>query len=228
MIHIYLRRSTSNQAISPIRQLEDINRFLSDSGKKPDEIWSEEPVSGKAGLKDRPVLAKLLHTLDNKDTLVVASPSRLARSQLVYQTILAVIAQKQINVLFADGTELDLNNSISILLGNIHAFVAEQERKAISHRTKQALRIISRTKALGAPDKIRFGYDAGTNREYVPNPVEQEIGTHILSLQSQGMTQKNIARWLNDQGYRTRRGTTWKQSRISKLISSFRPERTMY
>ena len=221
MFHCYIRRSTAQQAISPERQLEDIK-----SASKCDinqmKVWEEQPISGSASLSARPVLTELLSALDQGDTLYVASPSRLARSQMVYQTIVSILHTKKVKVIFADGTELDLNDSLSILLGNIMSFVSEYERKAISHRTKTALALIKDKRALGRPDLVKYGWRADQYGNLVPHTGEQTILQMIQTMSNHGVTQKGIALGLNLAGHRNRQGREWNQPRVSQILSNMR------
>ena len=221
MFHAYIRRSTAKQAISPERQLEDIK-----SSSKCDlsqmRVWEEQPISGKAALSARPVLKDLLSTLKEGDTLFVASPSRLARSQMVYQTIVSIIHTKKVKVVFADGTELDLNDPISVLLGNIMSFVSEYERQAISHRTKTALSVIKDKKALGRPDLVKYGWRADQDGMLIPHEGEQAVLQMIQTWSSHGVTQTAIASRLNEGGYRNRLGRKWNQPRVSQMLSNMR------
>lgn len=221
MFHCYIRRSTLSQSISPQRQLEEIKGISKGRNFDNLQVWEEAPVSGSASLADRPILASLLQNLTAKDTLLIASPSRLARSQMVYQTIVGLLHQKKVNIEFADGTVLDLDDSLSILLGNIMAFVSEYERKAIAHRTKTALAIIRDKKALGRPDLVKYGWRGDEEGMLVPYEPEQIIIRKMGELVADGMSQSAIARTLNEGGYRNRHGRVWNQPRISQMLAKY-------
>ena len=221
MFHSYIRRSTAQQAISPERQLEEI-KSVSKLDLSQMTVWEEQPISGSATLEERPVLSGLLSNLQSGDILYMASPSRLARSQMVYQTIVSILHQKNVKIVFADGTELDLNDSLSILLGNIMSFVSEYERKAISHRTRTALAVIRDKRALGRPDLVKYGWRADEDGLLVPFEAEQTILGRINKLRSLGVTQKDIASELNKDGLRNRLGGKWSQPRVSQMLSNMR------
>jgi DNA invertase Pin-like site-specific DNA recombinase len=222
MFHCYIRRSTASQSISPRRQLEEIKGISKGRDFSKLSVWEEEPVSGSASIADRPILASMIQSMAAGDTLFIASPSRLARSQMVYQTIVGLLHQKKVNIEFADGTVLDLDDSLSILLGNIMAFVSEHERKAIAHRTKTALAIIKDKKALGRPDLVKYGWRADDQGMLVAYEPEQIIIRKMGELASEGMSQSSIAKTLNAGGLRNRQGRVWNQPRVSQMLAKYR------
>jgi site-specific DNA recombinase len=218
----YSRRSTHSQSISVERQETEIISVAKRHGVEISHAYVEEPITGSAPIAARPVLSQMLDLLEAGDTLIVASPSRLARSQMVYQTIVALLHQKKVNIIFADGTELDLNDSVSILLGNIMSFVSEYERKAIAHRTKQSLALIKDKKALGRPDLVKYGWRADSDGNLILHAAEQNILRLMKDYRESGMTQLRIAESLNESGYRNRQGRVWNQPRVSQVLGNIR------
>ena len=145
MIYSYIRRSTSTQEVSPERQREAIVKWCSENTLEVAATYEEQPVSGKAPLSKRPVLASLISRLEKGDSIVVSDISRLARHQTTLNLILAMISQKGANILFSDGTIYDADDVMSVLLTAVLGFTAEYERLQISQRTSQALKIIRKT-----------------------------------------------------------------------------------
>ena len=97
----------------------------------------EETVSGRVPWRRRKI-AQVLDDLQSGDTRVVSELSRLGRSMLECMEILAIAAQKGID-LYAVKGEWQLNSTMqSKIMAMVFAIAAEIERDLISQRTKEA------------------------------------------------------------------------------------------
>lgn len=66
---------------------------------------------------------------------------------------------------------------------------------------------------------IHYGYRLSADGKHVePEPSEQAILGEIRDLRARRRSLREVARVLNEQGMRTRRGSPWRQEYIRSLI----------
>ena len=220
MIWGYIRASTSRQSISTERQIENINKWAEDNNKEISDFFVEKPISGSSKIKDRPELSRLLTTIKKGDTLVVNDITRLSRSQMVFNMVLGLLHQADATVAFADGHIFQEDDMMSRLMTSILSFTAEWEKEQISIRTKQSLNIIKRTKALGRPDKIKWGWRNNDGKKF-PHEQEQIIGCKLYSFRTSGHTFKSIKEAFDQEGITTRTGKLFSISGLHRLFKTF-------
>ena len=139
----YLRVSTRDQDLE--KNKADI-LLLAHRREFGQVYFVEETVSGLVPWRQRQI-AQVLDDLQAGDRLVVSELSRLGRSMLECMEILALAAQKGIQ-LYAVKGEWQLDGTMqSKIMAMVFAMAAEIERELISQRTKEALRV---KKAAGA------------------------------------------------------------------------------
>lgn len=215
----YYRISTKSQAESGLgldAQREAVRKFIRFNGNK---LIAEfcETESGKND--DRPELSKAIQcSKDNDGILVIAKLDRLSRN-LAFICQLMDAKIRFICCDMPDATELTIH---------IFASLAQWERKRISERTKEALRM-----------KIRSGWQAGTDnltdegrqKSYQRNRInawESTANRHayhfILPRLSGGMSLADIARELNHEGYRTRYGKMFYIQSVKQVIRLFKDQ----
>ena len=217
----YIRASTSAQAVSPVRQRKLIEEWASKNNKKIAEWYQEEPITGSASIKDRPELTAALMAVGKGDNLVVLDITRLARSQLVFNMVLGMLHTKKANLMFADGTSYEEDCLYSRLMMSVMSFASEWEKQQISMRTKTALAVIGKTKALGRPDRCKYGW-SNKDGMLVANDKEQEVGMFVKECRSKGMTYKRIEKALVDKGYYNRSGKPFSNAAVQHMYKTFR------
>lgn len=168
---------------------------------------------------DRPELEKALDLARlTGATLVIAKLDRLSRNAAFLLTLQAS------GVRFVACDMPDAND----LTVGIMALVAQQEREAISRRTKEALAAAkARGVRLGNPNGAaalrRAGQGGAPLRRSVVSNADafaQTLTPVLASLRSEGHTTlRAIAEQLNTRGIRTRRGGRWHVSNVRNLLS---------
>lgn len=114
---------------------------------------------------------------------------------------------------------LDTGSAAGGLALNIMTAVSQWEREAIGERTRDAMRH-KRTNGERVGN-IQFGYRLCRDAKHVePDPAEQAVLSEILRLRGDGATLRAIASKLNDQDYRTRRGTPWRLESVARVLSA--------
>src|SRR5919198_3731669 len=191
----YLRVSTSEQDVA--KNQTDI--LLLAHRKQLGQVqFVEETVSGRVPWRRRKI-AQVLDTLQAGDRLVVSELSRLGRSMLECMEILALMAQKGIQ-LYAVKGDWQLDGTMqSTIMAMVFAMAAGIERELISQRTKEALRV---KKAAGVPLGRPRGPGKSKLDRYQPE-IEALLAngsTQKFIAKRYGTTEGNLYNWLKKRG----------------------------
>jgi DNA invertase Pin-like site-specific DNA recombinase len=167
----------------------------------------------------RPELEKALQLAKvTGATLVIAKLDRLSRNAAFLLTL------RDSGVKFIAADMPDAND----LTVGIMALVAQQEREAISKRTKEALAAAkARGVKLGNPNGAAALQRAGKGNKAGVKAVQRNADQHaenlkpvIQELRSEGMCSLGqIAAALNDRGMLTPRGGSWHKSSVRNLLA---------
>ncbi|WP_284154959.1 recombinase family protein [Algicella marina] len=167
---------------------------------------------------DRPKLAEALGLARlTGATLVIAKLDRLSRNAAFLLTL------RDSGVRFV---AVDMPEANDLTVG-IMALVAEQEREAISRRTREALAAAkARGVKLGNPNGAEALRRAGKGGEALRATVArnadefaEELRPVVEAIQADGHTTlRAMARELNHRGILTRRGGRWHVSNVRNLV----------
>jgi DNA invertase Pin-like site-specific DNA recombinase len=226
----YLRVSTQKQARSGLGR--DAQRAAIESYARDHRgtvaAWYTETESGKNN--ERAQLAKALHHAKvTSATLVIAKLDRLSRNAAFLLTL------RDSGARFVAADIPDANHlTIGIL-----ALVAEQERKAVSQRTKDALaakkkalekenegKPLGERKRLGNPKGAAALRKAGRGNKAAIAAIKARADAHAQDLRpvvddlaKEGMTSLGaVAAALNERGMLTPRGGRWHKSSVRSLL----------
>jgi DNA invertase Pin-like site-specific DNA recombinase len=213
----YLRVSTTKQGQSGLgleAQRKAVTNFLNGGN------WTllAEFVEVESGKKnDRPELNKALaHCKLTGATLVIAKLDRLSRNA----HFLLGLQEAGVHFIAAD---MPTANELTV---GIMALVAQEERKAISARTKAALAAAKeRGVKLGCPNGAahlrQYGNELGV--EAVKRNADErawKLANVVKEIQAKGITSlKGIADELNRMGVTTARGGAWYASSVKNLLT---------
>lgn len=215
----YLRVSTAKQGTSGLGLEAQREAIKSYADRMQAKVGKEfvEVESGK--LNARPELAAALHLAKvTGSVLVIAKLDRLSRNAAF------LLALRDSGVQFIAADMPDANN----LTVGIMALVAQQEREAISKRTKEALQAAKkRGKVLGNPNGAGALRRAAKGNMAAVQAIKGKADSHAMDLKpviealgQEGMTSLGaIAAALNDRGMKTPRGGQWHKTSVSNLLA---------
>lgn len=214
----YHRVSTARQGRSGLgleAQEAAIDEFAAARGDKVIGNFTEVE-SGKKN--QRPELDKALHLAKvTGSTLVIAKLDRLSRNAAFLLTL------RDSGVKFVAADLPDAND----LTVGIMALVAQQEREAISKRTKEALRAAKRRGVkLGNPNGAAALKRANKGNTASLKVIKRKADEHAVNLepvlrelQAEGHTTlEAVADQLNKRGILTPRGKRWYKSSVRNLL----------
>lgn len=213
----YLRVSTVKQGNSKNGlnvQRQILNNFIKD-----EDIVVKEYVEIESGRKpDRPKLHKALELAKAQGAiLLIAKLDRLARS-------VSFISNLMDSDVEFKAVDLPEANRFTL---HLMASLAEMEARLISERTKQSLAQLVKHKKvkLGKPENLTLEAIAKGRKAMQENafndPVNQKAGHVIVLLRKEGNSFYKIAKYLNDLGYRTRRGNLFSIAGTRQLFNRY-------
>ena len=219
----YVRVSTEqqvNDGVSIDLQIEKIKQYCDLYNHELLDIIIDAGISAKN--LNRPGITSVLHCLTNNeaDALVVYKLDRLTRSLADWSTLIKdYFNEKSGKTLLAVVDQIDTSTASGRMCLNLMMTVYQWEREVISERTKAALQ---HKKSKGQPlGSARFGENI-TQLNITPNLAEQEVLNLILDLRTIGYTLQQIANYLNENNYLSKRGKSWYQRTVKNVVDSSR------
>ncbi len=214
----YHRVSTARQGISGLG-LEAQTKAIEDFARaRSAELIGSFTEVESGNNNARPELAEAVHLAKvTGATLVIAKLDRLSRNAVFLLTL------RDSGVKFIAADMPDAND----LTVGIMALVAQQEREAISRRTKEALAAAkARGIKLGNPNGAAALRRAGKGNKAGVLAIKANADQHaanlapvVGALRSEGVTSLGpIAEALNQRGMLTPRGGRWHKSSVRNLL----------
>ncbi len=225
---IYLRVSTDEQDLRT--QEQKCMKFLRylDQSDFDYQIFTDK-ISSRKSLDKRLGIQGALESLREGDILVCQKIDRLARNAYETHTIVYLLEQKKCEIIMID--QPGIKNKV--ILG-MYAGIAEEEVKTIRERIKDKLgakkerneRISGRLPYGYTLDPINLVEVNGPNKTKVLKPgylVEESHEQMVLSLMfrlfDEGKSYRQIARMLENEGYKNRQGKPFPHMNIYQLIA---------
>lgn len=216
----YYRVSTKQQAASGLgleAQQKALGEYSRTSGGQVLRSYTEQE-SGKNA--ERPELAKAIADARRSNaTLVITKLDRLSRNA----AFLMQLQDAGVDFCCVD------NPNASQLTIRILAVIAQDEAERISQRTKDALAAYkARGGLLGAalpqcrnltPEARRRGAEAASRaHKRLADNAYTDLIPMMVEWRAEGWTQQRIADELNQQGHTTRRGKSWSQVQVMRVL----------
>jgi len=212
----YVRVSTQEQAtegVSLDAQRDKLRAYCKTNGIRLVDTIADEGISGST--LERPGLQAALRMIrrGRANTLIVAKLDRLSRSlRDVCALVGDYFTDEQYHLLSCCGMVNTHSAAGRMLLMNL-ANYNEFERAMISERTRETLQHMKAQGVRLGP--APYGYELSNQlddkgrRVLVPLVSEQEIIARLATGQASGVGFNDIARQLNADGIRARRGGEW-------------------
>ncbi len=224
----YVRESTAAQAEkwSPERQRADIERAAGDLGLTPSEPrWYEHTGSGEA-TSDALALALADARARHYDVLMVLTTSRFARNRTEAVRMKGEFARTGTVVYFVSERIVSGARQTALLEGVKEVVDAEENEvrrmwiagghreRMLSGRWLGAIPVGYRKAMADFPDGSR-GWDGGLE----PDPDMAPVVRRIFDMFAAGSEPREIAYYLNAEGFRSLRGP-WSRAQVVKVLSN--------
>lgn len=218
----YIRVSTEGQVdkYGLDAQRKDIMEYCRDHDMYISKWYEEKGVSG---VKDaRPEFDKILYgeiTNPPYEAVVVAKNDRVARDINVYYYFKMLLKKKEIELI----SVAEDFGEFGIMAHFLEAFtlcVAEMERKNITQRTLSG-RMQKAGKGGYAGGRPPYGYYVSDGMLKVDQEAAECV-RKVFALRATGMTLKEIAKKMNDEGYRTQKGNLFGITNIQNVLKNER------
>ena len=219
---VYIRVSTDDQAeYSPDAQLRALKAWASSNGYfiDPAHIFVDEGISGRKAER-RPAFMAMIAAAKEKpapfEVILVHKFDRFARSRedsVVYKSLL----RKECGVRVISITESIEDDKFSIILEAMLEAMAEyysinlgeEVRKGMAEKARRGER------QTAAP----FGYRT-VNHQLIADPEESAAVKDLFARFADGESYFALTRWLNDSGFRTRRGKTFQNRSVRYILTN--------
>lgn len=217
----YIRVSTDDQTeYSPSSQLEKIREYAKRNDYiLPDEyIFIDEGISGRT--TKRPAFNKMIGTAKTSpkpfDAILLWKFSRFARNRedsIVYKSML----RKQCGIDVISISENIGDDKMSVIMEAMIEAMDEYYSINLGEEVRRGMNEkVQRGEAVTIPS---FGYDI-ENGQYIPNPETAPVVRNIFADFLDGKGLVTIARELNENGYRTRRGNRFENRTVRYMLKN--------
>lgn len=219
-IAAYCRVSTDTE--DQLNSLETQKRFYGEFAKKNNyeiaEIYADEGITGTQ-MRKRPAFMRLMRDarLGKFDMVVTKDISRLARNVVDFLQSIRELKSMGIPVVFVNS---NLSTEDGELVLTMLAMVAQQESENTSSRIKFSKKLNAEK---GKVPNIVYGYDKiiGDYFRLNINGFEANVIRRIYKMYiTDGFGASKIAKILNEEGIKTKRGCKWTQNGICRILTN--------
>lgn len=221
---IYTRKSTEKGLEQDFNSLDNQqeackNYILSQSFNNWEYFKTYEDAAISGGTMDREALHQMLEDIKKGliNVVVVYKVDRLSRSIMDFYTMIRVF--EKYNCHFVSITQsFDTSNSMGKLTLNMLLSFAQFEREVSAERVRDKI-ASSRAKGLWMGGSIPLGYKL-ENKKLIPNETETQLVRLIYEQYLKLGSINDTVHWLNQNGYRTRRGYTFGHTSVETILKN--------
>lgn len=232
MYYGYIRVSTETQAEKGYgleAQEKGIRDYAAKQGIALAKVFRDAGISGNMKDTDddeaigkRAGLMELLATVNEGDTIIVLNTSRLWRSDMTKAIVRRELMKRSAKLFSIEQPKYDLysKDPNDYLINAIMEALDVYERMSISLKLARGRTIKANNgdkPAGGCP----YGYRYTADKKHIePDPAEVPTLRQIFTEAQKGTSLDKIAKLLNDQGRRTRRGNLWQKGSIHIILKN--------
>lgn len=217
---IYLRVSTEGQKESGLgieAQQKACLDYINRNGGGDYEIYKDEAVSGKLRMEDREELTNAIEALEKGDIFLVSSRDRIGRNVVQNAITEREVEKKKCKIVAVMQESTGLDVGVAQLMKTLMDAFAEYEGYLISKRVKDAL---ARKKARGERiGHVPYGKRL-VNGKLVVESEEKRAVDCIVMLGNMGNTCRQIAKQLNEKGFKNRNNTPWTYGAVNRIYKN--------
>lgn len=213
----YYRRSTNKQDTTIETQQDTCMKRAAELGVEVVKQYSDE-ISGKSEMADRSGMSEMMREIKPGRILIVYSISRIARQIEVFYGIMKLLKERGCRIICCH-EKLDSLDPHMEVIWAVHAAFAQQEREAISARTRAALQTMKKNgQVVGRP---RWGYKVDPEtKKLVPIPEFQEVLQSIINMRREDrLSLEQICHLMNELKVPTPSGGgVWERRMIATIV----------
>ena len=218
IVDLYIRVSTDRQAKegdSLEEQESELKKFCEYRNYQLRNIYIERGKSGSN--TNRPEYQKLLTDIhQNKiQAVVVKKIDRLSRSLLDFEAFMVLLQEKNIEFISLK-ENFDTTNAMGKAMLRVALVFAQLEREQTSERIKDVFEYRA-SHGLFNGGICPYGY-TNVNKELIPYPKERQVVELIFDKFIDLKSTTQVAKFLNETGYRDRNSKLWDKRRIQKIL----------
>src|SRR5499426_1750204 len=217
----YIRVSSEEQADSGLgleAQRQRIAAYCAMKGLHLAEVFEDPGISAGKPLASRPAGSRLLAAAKkSKAVVVVAKLDRLFRSVADAANVIDDFERRGIQ-LVAIAESFDMTSPYGRAMAQMASVFAELERAMIRERTRSAMNV-KRSRGERISGHAPYGWDFGRNGLLVENAREQKVIVRMRRLRAQGMSYRGIARRLDGERIRPKRGRRWAHTTVKSVLT---------